>query len=92
MGKPPRTLTLAKRTSFLERADAVRRLQQIGLHRQASLLRANIHNEIERLRGDLHVATPYMGHFIKKEIEALVKQLQSAPRHEYAGHWGSINR
>jgi hypothetical protein len=54
-GKPVRTLTLKKRISFLERADAVRRLQQIGLHRQASLLKTNIfhaHQQPERRIAD----------------------------------------
>jgi uncharacterized protein YfeS len=37
-----RTVPLKKRVAFLERADAVRRLQQIGRHREASLIKANM--------------------------------------------------
>jgi hypothetical protein len=83
-------LALKKRTAFLDRADAVRRLQQIGRHREASLLRANIMNEIGRLRGDLRVADPYMNHMIKGEIEKLVGQLRAVPHS--AGHWGALRR
>ena len=47
---------LAKRHAFVQRADAVRRLQQIGRDREASLLRSGAINEIQRLRGSC--ATP----------------------------------
>jgi hypothetical protein len=90
MGKPVRTLTLKKRTAFLERADAVRRLQQIGLHRQASLLKTNIFHDINRLRGELRTADPYTNSLIKREIESLVQQLKAVPHRQDAGHWGAL--
>jgi hypothetical protein len=89
MGKPVRTLTLKKRISFLERADAVRRLQQIGLHRQASLLKANIQNDISRLQG-LRVADPYMNDVVQREIANLVHRLRAVPHRSDAGHWGAV--
>jgi hypothetical protein len=90
MGRPVRALTLKKRISFLERADAVRRLQQIGRHREASLLKANIHNEIGRLRGELRFAEPYLTNVMKHEIERLVQQLRGVPHRQDAGHWGAL--
>jgi hypothetical protein len=82
-----RTVPLKKRVAFLERADAVRRLQQIGRHREASLIKANIENDISRLRG-ISFTVPHMSAVVLREIERLTRQLRELPRD--AGHWGAV--
>ena len=80
------TLSLAKRHAFVQRADAVRRLQQIGRDREAALLRLNTISEIQRLRGDLRYAAPHVNHIMKRDIELLMEQLKYMPRVDPGGH------
>ncbi len=83
-------LPLAKRHAFVARADAVRRLQQIGRDREASLLRSGAINEIERLRGDLRYSSPHVNALMKRDIELLLAQLQHMPAVQRPGPLASV--
>ncbi len=65
-------MSLSQRVAFLTRADAVRRLQQIGRNREAGLLRAGLVNEISRLRGELRYATPHINALMRRDVEAML--------------------
>ena len=57
MAKTKLPPAIAKRTKWLERMDAVHKLQQIGEHRRASMLNQGLTNEVQRLSGLLHHTT-----------------------------------
>ncbi len=81
---------LAQRHAFVARADAVRRLQQIGRDREASLLRSGTINEIQRLRGDLRYSAPHANLIMKRDIELLLAQLQHMPPVQRPGPLASV--
>ncbi len=81
----PVAIPLARRHAFVARADAVRRLQQIGRDREASLLRSGAINEIERLRGDLRYSSPAVNQMMKRDIDILLEQLQHIPQVQRPG-------
>ncbi len=78
-------LPLAKRHAFVQRADAVRRLQQIGRDREAALLRSGAINEIHRLRGDLRFSAPHVNQIMKRDIEILLETLRHLPQVQRPG-------
>ncbi len=84
------TIPLAKRHAFVARADAVRRLTQIGRDREASLLRSGAINEIERLRGDLRYSAPNVNQIMKRDIELLLEQLKHIPVVQRPGPLASV--
>ncbi len=91
MGRPvPVGLPLKQRHAFVVRADAVRRLQQIGRDREAALLRTGAINEIERLRGDLRYSAPHVNQIMKRDIEHLLEQLKYMPQVQRPGPLASV--
>ena len=70
-------LSLRQRLNFVERADAVRRLQQIGENRRARIFQGSMLNEIDRLRGDLRYSTPAVTQQMKGDINRYVENLKA---------------
>ena len=92
MGKVPNLLSLPQRINFLDRADAVRRLNEVGEFRRASILQAGMLNEIDRLRGELRYASPNVSATMKQNIEDLTGKLRAMPTHSLppaVGHFAT---
>ena len=77
MVKVPDLLSLSQRINFLDRADAVRRLQEVGEVRRAHVLQAGMLNEIDRLRGELRYTTPEVNAAMKANIAELTEKLKA---------------
>ena len=90
MGRALPSVSLEKRVAFLHRADAVRRLQQIGRNREAGLLRSGLVNEISRLRGELRYANPHVTALMRRDVDVLLEKLRNAPQYEHHGHPGAV--
>lgn len=58
-GAPAKTLSLAGRKRFLDNAELVHRLQQVGENRKAGLLHRDLTGEAQRMESELrHVQLP----------------------------------
>lgn len=58
-GAPARTISLGARKRFLDNAELVHRLQQVGENRRASLLHRDLTGEAQRMDSELrHVQLP----------------------------------
>ena len=85
-------LSLRQRLNFVERADGVRRLQQIGENRRARILQGSMLNEIDRLRGDLRYSTPAVTQMMKEDINRYVEKLKAMKIPEDGGTGTSLPR